>query len=66
MDIEIVRLVNVSWLQVPDRQALAMRMVALPANWLRRQTDGSSVQVLERLPVLDWPATLFADIASSR
>ena len=66
MNIEIVRLVNVSWLQVPDRQALAMRMVALPVKRARIQADRPSTQVLERLPALDWPITLFVDHDAGR
>jgi hypothetical protein len=60
MEMEFVRLANVSWLQIPDRQVLAMRAVALsadrsPPRW------GSSADILRPVPILDWPATLFDD-----
>ncbi len=61
MDMQIVRLTNLSWLQFSDRQAFALRLVSPPAARPKGRLDSASTQALEHLPILDWPTDLFAD-----
>jgi hypothetical protein len=67
MNMEIARLTNVSWLQIPDWRLLALRALS-PRVAPRVQSRGdqprtSSDPMPQRLPVLDWPPDLFDDEA---
>ena len=57
MDIEIARLANQPWFQIPDRQVFAMR-AGFPCWKASRARPGN---VAERVPMLAWPPTLFED-----
>ena len=59
MNMELVRVAQQNWHQVPDCQAIVMRWLDLPvrAQAVRLATSVPS----RRLPALDWPADLFAD-----
>jgi hypothetical protein len=61
MDMEIARLTNVYWLQIPDRQVVAMRTAWLHPDRSQLQSVMSSEEDPRRVPMLDWPATLFQD-----
>jgi hypothetical protein len=63
MGIEIARLANISWLQVPDLQASIMRMTL--ATSIDTQTGSRPASGNEALPLpaLDWPSKLFDDEA---
>ena len=55
MNMEITRLANASWLQIPDCQVVAIRSVRLSKDETRTQFETPPV------PMLDWPPTLFDD-----
>lgn len=61
MDMETVRLSNVSWLSISDRQIVALRAAVSrqdrPPAHLRVVTNHRP----EPVPMLDWPSSLFAD-----
>lgn len=57
MDMEIARLANVSRLQMTDRHVIAIRAALFPRGGARIQPR----MELRRLPILDWPPTLFQD-----
>ncbi len=61
MIMEIARLGNVSWLPIAERQAFVMRAALL--SWDGGPDRGltSPGDARDRLPELDWPATLFED-----
>jgi hypothetical protein len=61
MDMEITRLANASWLHIPDRQVFAIRAVWLCSDGSRTQPNAASGTPLQRVPVLDWPPTLFEE-----
>ena len=61
MDMEIVRLANTSWLQVPDRLASIVRAVSRSSDGPQARSGGSAAEILLRVPMLDWPSTLFDD-----
>lgn len=62
MDMQCVRAANDYWFQVPDRQALALRsVVRLPNGSPSRSGDGCAA-VVQPVPMLDWPTTLFDDV----
>jgi hypothetical protein len=61
MEMETVRLANVSWFSIPDRQVLALRAAWSSWNGSRGQTGVASDNEPRRLPILDWPAALFDD-----
>jgi hypothetical protein len=61
MDMQIARLVNLSWLQVPERQNFAMRAILLSSLRSPAPLDGPSAAAPQRVPALSWPANLFSD-----
>jgi hypothetical protein len=61
MNMEIMRAANVVWLRVPDRQILAMRAVAWPADGRPALPGNVPAVTPQPLPMLDWPPTLFAN-----
>jgi hypothetical protein len=56
MNMEITRLVNASWRQIPDCQVIAIHSVRLSQNETRTQ-----LETPPPVPMLDWPPTLFDD-----
>ena len=61
MNMEIARLTNASWLQVPDRRIAAMQAMSLRANDRRGQPSRPLAELKEPVPMLDWPTDLFRD-----
>jgi hypothetical protein len=61
MDMEIARLSSISWAQIPDRQAVAVRGVwqQLNQSWTQLARRGANDP--RPVPMLDWPAALFQD-----
>jgi hypothetical protein len=64
MDMEIMRLANVSPLQAPDRCARVLRTVAWSANGSLTQWGRAAPTAPQRVPDLDWPRSLFDDEVS--
>lgn len=61
MDMEIARLTNVSWLQVSDREVMALRAAWSVSDRSEDRPDAACDNEPLRLPMLDWPPDLFAD-----
>jgi hypothetical protein len=61
MDMQIARLVNISWLRVPERQDFAMRAILLSSLRSRAPLDGPPDTAAQPVPMLAWPANLFSD-----
>ena len=63
MSMEIARLANISWLQVPDLQAFIMRMTVSTSIDSQNGSRPASGNEALPLPELDWPPKLFDDEA---
>ncbi len=63
MDMEIARLVNVAWLQIPDRQLFALRASWSSPDASRVRPGSRSCIEPQPVPMLDWPADLFDDVS---
>jgi hypothetical protein len=61
MDTLTLRLANVSWIPISDRQVFVLRAVWLSRGETRAPPGTSNDNELQRVPMLDWPATLFDD-----
>jgi hypothetical protein len=61
MDMEIAALASVYRPRVSDMQALILGMALSSPDGLQTGSDASSREVLQPVPMLDWPATLFDD-----
>jgi hypothetical protein len=61
MDMQIVRAANDYWVQISDRQVLALRAVSWFSNGSASRSDGGPNEARQPVPMLDWPATLFDD-----
>jgi hypothetical protein len=68
MRLEIARLANISWLQVPDLWASILRMnvSTRTGSQTRSQAASASASAADALPLpeLDWPPKLFDDEAA--
>jgi hypothetical protein len=62
MDMQFVRAANDYWFQISDRQALALRAVPWSSNGSPSGSGEGSAALVQRVPMLDWPATLFDDV----
>lgn len=62
MDMEIVRLVNASWLHMSDWQVFLTRTLRLPQDDASTRPGAPDRIMPRQLPPLDWPPTLFDDI----
>jgi hypothetical protein len=62
MDMQFVRAANDYWFQVSDRQVLALRGVSWSPNGSPSRSSDGSAAVVQPVPMLDWPATLFDDV----
>jgi hypothetical protein len=58
MDMEIARLIGLSWMLIPDGGRFAACANAQPGFGLRTPSPGAS---MSSLPALNWSATLFDD-----
>jgi hypothetical protein len=61
MGMEIARLSNASWFQIPDWQVVAIRAVWSSMDCSRLPSNTPTGAVPQRLPALDWPPALFED-----
>jgi hypothetical protein len=62
MDMQFVRGASDYWLQVSDPRALALRAVPWSPNGSPSGSGDGSAAVVQPVPMLDWPATLFDDV----
>jgi hypothetical protein len=65
MQMETTRLANVHWLSIPDRQVFALRTAWMSRHGSRARPEPVPRNEPQRLPMLEWPATLFADEITS-
>jgi hypothetical protein len=65
MNMEIVRLVNTSWLQMSDWQAFLTRTLRLPQDDAPDRATVPDSNMPRALPPLDWSPTLFDDVEIS-
>jgi hypothetical protein len=63
MDMEMVKLADVSWFQAPRPQVFVMWTVPQASSDSPAKSRGSFVDYPQRVPVLNWPAALFDDVA---
>jgi hypothetical protein len=66
MRLEIARLANISWLQVPDLWASILRMNVSTRTGSQTRSQAASASAADALPLpeLDWPPKLFDDEAA--
>ncbi|MEA2774490.1 MAG: hypothetical protein QOD93_7452 [Acetobacteraceae bacterium] len=59
MDMKTARLANAFWLSISDRQVVALRTAWLSRDGSAARPDASAANEPRRLPMLDWPESLF-------
>jgi hypothetical protein len=59
MDMKTARLANAFWLSISDRQVVALRTAWLSRDGSPAPLNASAANEPRRLPMLDWPESLF-------